>query len=162
MSDITRLIIVAVGGQGNLLSSSVLGEAALLAGIPLRMSEIHGMAQRGGVGDGEGVANRAGVGELLQPAPVLVDVFGFHGDARFRGVDSDCQGLEVGFAARLLGGHDEDLRFVPSFDGDRAVDVVDEDLSGGRERAGFRDGLGDRRGEGANREGSNREEADEE
>jgi indolepyruvate ferredoxin oxidoreductase beta subunit len=49
MSDITRLIIVAVGGQGNLLASSVLGEAALLAGIPLRMSEIHGMAQRGGV-----------------------------------------------------------------------------------------------------------------
>ena len=49
MSDITRFIIVAVGGQGNLLASSVLGEAALLAGIPLRMSEIHGMAQRGGV-----------------------------------------------------------------------------------------------------------------
>ncbi len=47
--DITRLIIVAVGGQGNLLASKVLGEAALLAGIPFRMSEIHGMAQRGGV-----------------------------------------------------------------------------------------------------------------
>ena len=47
--DVTRLIIVAVGGQGNLLSSRVLGEAALLAGIPVRMSEIHGMAQRGGV-----------------------------------------------------------------------------------------------------------------
>lgn len=45
----TRLIIVAVGGQGNLLASSVLGEAALMAGIPLQMSEIHGMAQRGGV-----------------------------------------------------------------------------------------------------------------
>lgn len=45
----TRLIIVAVGGQGNLLASKVLGEAALLAGIPIRMSEIHGMAQRGGV-----------------------------------------------------------------------------------------------------------------
>lgn len=45
----TRLIIVAVGGQGNLLASSVLGEAALLAGVPVRMSEIHGMAQRGGV-----------------------------------------------------------------------------------------------------------------
>jgi indolepyruvate ferredoxin oxidoreductase beta subunit len=40
---------VAVGGQGNLLASSVLGEAALLSGIPLHMSEIHGMAQRGGV-----------------------------------------------------------------------------------------------------------------
>jgi indolepyruvate ferredoxin oxidoreductase beta subunit len=44
-----RLIIVAVGGQGNLLASRVLGEAALLSGVPVRMSEIHGMAQRGGV-----------------------------------------------------------------------------------------------------------------
>lgn len=47
--DAKRLIIVAVGGQGNLLASRVLGEAALLSGIPVRMSEIHGMAQRGGV-----------------------------------------------------------------------------------------------------------------
>jgi indolepyruvate ferredoxin oxidoreductase beta subunit len=44
-----RLVMVAVGGQGNLLASSVLGEAARLAGLPMRMSEIHGMAQRGGV-----------------------------------------------------------------------------------------------------------------
>ena len=47
--ETTRLIIVAVGGQGNLLASKVLGEAALLSGVPVRMSEIHGMAQRGGV-----------------------------------------------------------------------------------------------------------------
>jgi len=45
----TRLIIVAVGGQGNLLASKVLGQAALISGVPVRMSEIHGMAQRGGV-----------------------------------------------------------------------------------------------------------------
>jgi len=45
----TRLIIVAVGGQGNLLASRVLGEAALASNVPVRMSEIHGMAQRGGV-----------------------------------------------------------------------------------------------------------------
>ncbi|MFH1982860.1 MAG: indolepyruvate oxidoreductase subunit beta [Pseudomonadota bacterium] len=45
----TRLIMVAVGGQGNLLASKVLGEAALASGIPMAMSEIHGMAQRGGV-----------------------------------------------------------------------------------------------------------------
>ena len=45
----TRVIIVAVGGQGNLLASRVLGEAALIADVPVRMSEIHGMAQRGGV-----------------------------------------------------------------------------------------------------------------
>ena len=47
--DIKRLIIVAVGGQGNLLASRVLGEAALKGNVPVRMSEIHGMAQRGGV-----------------------------------------------------------------------------------------------------------------
>jgi len=45
----TRLLIVAVGGQGNLLVSRVIGEAALLSDIDVRMSEIHGMAQRGGV-----------------------------------------------------------------------------------------------------------------
>ena len=44
-----RLIIVAVGGQGNLLASKVLAEAAMRSGVPVRMSEIHGMAQRGGV-----------------------------------------------------------------------------------------------------------------
>ena len=47
--DTTRLIIVAVGGQGNLLSSKVLAEAALIENMPVRLSEIHGMAQRGGV-----------------------------------------------------------------------------------------------------------------
>ena len=45
----TRLIITAVGGQGNLLATKVLGEAAMLSGIDIRMSEEHGMAQRGGV-----------------------------------------------------------------------------------------------------------------
>ena len=47
--ETTRLIIVAVGGQGNLLASKVLGEAALANNVPMHMSEIHGMAQRGGV-----------------------------------------------------------------------------------------------------------------
>lgn len=47
--DVTRLIIVAVGGQGNLLASRVLAEAAMRSEVPVRMSEIHGMAQRGGV-----------------------------------------------------------------------------------------------------------------
>jgi len=49
MMKAKRLIIVAVGGQGNLLASRVLAEAALASSVPIRMSEIHGMAQRGGV-----------------------------------------------------------------------------------------------------------------
>jgi len=38
-----------VGGQGNILAARMIGEAALMADIPVRMSEFHGMAQRGGV-----------------------------------------------------------------------------------------------------------------
>lgn len=47
--DTKRIVFVGVGGQGNLLSSRVLGEAALLSGMPVNVSEVHGMAQRGGV-----------------------------------------------------------------------------------------------------------------
>ncbi len=54
-----RLVIVAVGGQGNLLASRILGEAALASGIPVRYSEIHGMAQRGGVVESAMVFGRA-------------------------------------------------------------------------------------------------------
>ncbi len=44
-----RIVNVGVGGQGNLLASNLLGQAALEAGVPVVVSEIHGMAQRGGV-----------------------------------------------------------------------------------------------------------------
>ena len=44
-----RIVFVGVGGQGNLLASRLLGEACLAAGIPAVVSEIHGMAQRGGI-----------------------------------------------------------------------------------------------------------------
>lgn len=44
-----RIVFVGVGGQGNLLASRLLGEACLSAGIPSVVSEIHGMAQRGGI-----------------------------------------------------------------------------------------------------------------
>ncbi|MBW1683288.1 MAG: indolepyruvate oxidoreductase subunit beta [Deltaproteobacteria bacterium] len=44
-----RLVFIGVGGQGNLLASRLLGEAALSMGIHTVVSEIHGMAQRGGI-----------------------------------------------------------------------------------------------------------------
>ena len=44
-----RIVFVGVGGQGNLLITRLLGEAALAKGIPALVSEIHGMAQRGGI-----------------------------------------------------------------------------------------------------------------
>lgn len=47
--ETNRCIFVGVGGQGNLLASNLLGQAALSMGMPVVVSEIHGMAQRGGV-----------------------------------------------------------------------------------------------------------------
>jgi indolepyruvate ferredoxin oxidoreductase, beta subunit len=44
-----RLVFIGVGGQGNLLASRLVGEAALSLDIPTVVSEIHGMAQRGGI-----------------------------------------------------------------------------------------------------------------
>ncbi|MCD6297899.1 MAG: indolepyruvate oxidoreductase subunit beta [Deltaproteobacteria bacterium] len=44
-----RLVFIGVGGQGNLLASRLVGEAAMSMGMPCVVSEIHGMAQRGGI-----------------------------------------------------------------------------------------------------------------
>ena len=42
------ILIVGVGGQGTLLTSRVLGRLGMDAGYDVKMSEVHGMAQRGG------------------------------------------------------------------------------------------------------------------
>ncbi len=44
-----KILFTGVGGQGTLLASRLLGEAALSSGMDVRVSEVHGMAQRGGV-----------------------------------------------------------------------------------------------------------------
>lgn len=41
-------MIVGVGGQGTLLTSRIIGKAALASGLDVKISEVHGMAQRGG------------------------------------------------------------------------------------------------------------------
>ncbi len=41
-------MIVGVGGQGSLLASKVLGRAAMDKGYDVKVSEVHGMSQRGG------------------------------------------------------------------------------------------------------------------
>lgn len=43
-----NILIVGVGGQGTLLSSRVLGDYANRTGRECKLSEVHGMAQRGG------------------------------------------------------------------------------------------------------------------
>ncbi len=44
----TTVLLCGVGGQGTILAADILAHAALEAGITVKVSEIHGMAQRGG------------------------------------------------------------------------------------------------------------------
>lgn len=44
----TNILIVGVGGQGTLLASVLLGNLGLSKGYDVKLSEVHGMAQRGG------------------------------------------------------------------------------------------------------------------
>lgn len=43
-----NIMIVGVGGQGTLLASKILGKAAMDNGCDVKVSEVHGMSQRGG------------------------------------------------------------------------------------------------------------------
>ena len=45
-----NIMVVGVGGQGTLLTSRIIGKTALMAGLDVKLSEVHGMAQRGGSG----------------------------------------------------------------------------------------------------------------
>ncbi len=42
------ILIVGVGGQGTLLASRIIGNLFISLGMDVKMSEVHGMAQRGG------------------------------------------------------------------------------------------------------------------
>ena len=43
-----NIMVVGVGGQGTLLTSRIIGKTALAEGFDVKLSEVHGMAQRGG------------------------------------------------------------------------------------------------------------------
>ena len=48
MSSVTNVAIAGVGGQGIILASDIIAQAALSAGHDVKKNEVHGMAQRGG------------------------------------------------------------------------------------------------------------------
>jgi indolepyruvate ferredoxin oxidoreductase beta subunit len=80
-----RIFLTGVGGQGTLLASRLLGEAALAAGFNPMVSETHGMAQRGGI-----VISTVVLGDLRSPliSPGEADiVLGFEALETFRALD---------------------------------------------------------------------------
>ncbi len=48
MTKTKSILLVGVGGQGTILASKILSAGLVEAGFDVKMSEIHGMAQRGG------------------------------------------------------------------------------------------------------------------
>jgi indolepyruvate ferredoxin oxidoreductase beta subunit len=61
-----NIVLAGVGGQGTLLAAEVIGAAAVRVGLNVRVSEIHGMAQRGGV-----VVSNVRIGEGVLASTVL-------------------------------------------------------------------------------------------
>jgi len=48
MSEVKNILLSGVGGQGIILASKILATGLIQAGYDVKMSEVHGMAQRGG------------------------------------------------------------------------------------------------------------------
>jgi indolepyruvate ferredoxin oxidoreductase beta subunit len=61
-----NIVLVGVGGQGTLLAAEALGVAAVRDNLNVRVSEIHGMAQRGGA-----VVSNVRIGEGVLASTVL-------------------------------------------------------------------------------------------
>jgi indolepyruvate ferredoxin oxidoreductase beta subunit len=64
--DNCNVVLAGVGGQGILLAAEILGTAAVKEGYNVRVSELHGMAQRGGA-----VVSHVRIGEKALAPTVL-------------------------------------------------------------------------------------------
>ncbi|MEA2086838.1 MAG: indolepyruvate oxidoreductase subunit beta [Candidatus Caldatribacteriota bacterium] len=62
MKNIYKIQLIGVGGQGTIKASTIIGEAAMKKGLNVVMSEVHGMAQRGGT-----VVTEFKIGEAYSP-----------------------------------------------------------------------------------------------
>lgn len=81
MKNIYKIQLIGVGGQGTIKASTIIGEAAMKKGLNVVMSEVHGMAQRGGtvvtefkIGEAHSPLIEEGAADLLiafEPAEVL-------------------------------------------------------------------------------------------
>ncbi len=61
-----NVVLAGVGGQGTILAAEILGTAAVKDGLNVRVSEIHGMAQRGGA-----VTSNVRIGENVASPTVI-------------------------------------------------------------------------------------------
>ena len=79
--NIYKIHLIGIGGQGTIKASTIIGEAAMGKGLNVVMSEVHGMAQRGGtvitelkIGEAQSPLVKEGAVDLLiafEPAEAL-------------------------------------------------------------------------------------------
>ncbi len=62
-----NILLSGVGGQGVLLASAILSNAALAKGLDIKQSEVHGMSQRGG-----SVVSHVRIGDAVH-SPIVPD-----------------------------------------------------------------------------------------
>ena len=60
--DCYKIYLIGVGGQGTVKTATIIGEAAMAQGLNVVMSEVHGMAQRGGT-----VVTELKIGQVNSP-----------------------------------------------------------------------------------------------
>lgn len=65
MAEVKSILMVGVGGQGTILAGKILSMGLMAAGYDVKMSEVHGMAQRGG-----SVTNQVRFGEKVY-SPII-------------------------------------------------------------------------------------------
>jgi len=84
MAKKTNILLTGVGGQGVITAANILGKAAVAADVPVFVSEVHGMAQRGGavnctvrIGDVSGPLLASGTADVIvsmEPIEVLRNI----------------------------------------------------------------------------------------
>ena len=62
MKNTYKIHFIGIGGQGTIKASTIIGDAAMKKGLNVVMSEVHGMAQRGGT-----VTTELKIGDVYSP-----------------------------------------------------------------------------------------------
>jgi len=92
-NDTVTVLLCGVGGQGTILAADLLAHAALESGYDAKVSEIHGMSQRGG-----NVVSHVRMGDAGEEvfAPLLAEGTADLPHVSFLGIDSPADAVSEG------------------------------------------------------------------
>ena len=113
MENATKTVLLCgVGGQGTILAADLLAFSCMKANLQVKVSEIHGMAQRGGAVTTEALRNLPQLKEggslivndvAIRPLPVLTGAASMPGNARERLREAGALLIDADAIARAAG-----------------------------------------------------------